>query len=175
MASKSGGHEVRNRGRRGHKVLKGRALSASHIKSTEKFAEKVAGHSKDGGTNKQRVDPKKCDISFETTSNGGRGGLLKQLQVKKVAEKLALLTDSRPNSSEKFADQNNNVGCIENSLENRDSSITPTSNGGCRGQKDSQPVEKVAEKLALLDEKSAEFNEEHSFKESLEKRENSIP
>ena len=47
------------------------------------------------------------------------------MQVEKVAEKLALLSD--PNLPEKFADQNNNAGCIENSLVNRDGPITSTS------------------------------------------------
>ena len=37
MASKSGGHDARSQACRGHEVLKGKALSASHINLPEKF------------------------------------------------------------------------------------------------------------------------------------------
>ena len=50
------------------------------------------------------------------TSNGGRG-VQKDLLVEKVAEKLALLGDSRPNLSGKFTNQNNNVGDDVNNVE----------------------------------------------------------
>ena len=146
MTSKSGGHDAGRQGHQDHKILKGRALSASHIKSTEKFAEREAGrgHSKDGsGTNKQRVEPKKCDIPFETNSTGGRGGLLKQLQEKCIAEKLA----------KNVADENNNGGIESdqisrsavNSISGAHRSKLPISNGGCGVQKDSKKIEFISE------------------------------
>ena len=154
MTSKSGGQDVRNRGRRGY----GKAFDASCPNSSEKNAEKFAVLY---SQNSVVVNPNKCDFSFETTSNGGRGGqagkgrtdahgasLLKQLQVKRVAEKLA--------------DQNNReVGagrCKEDDKIDKsvfDISFKPTSNGGCGGQKDLQ-AEKVALKLALLDDNDQE-------------------
>ena len=127
MASNSGGQDVRNQGRRGHEVLNGRALSASHIKPSEKFAEKEksGGRCKDGGCAEKDCEnnkAKKCDIFFKPTSYGGCEGQ-KDLQTEKVAEKLALLDVCRPKLLEKVAyfadaDQNNNFD-IENSLENK--------------------------------------------------------
>ena len=53
MDSKSGVlHDVRNRGRRGHRNLKGRALSASHINSLEKFADQNHRENGAGSVNK---------------------------------------------------------------------------------------------------------------------------
>ena len=173
MASKSGGHEIRNRGRRGY----GKAFDASRPNSTaEKFAVLYS-------QNSVVIKPNKCDFSFETTknlemtSNRGHGGqagegeidalgasLLKQLQVKRLAEKLA--------------DQNNReVGagrCKDSSQSKEDDksvsdiSFKPTSNGSCGGQKDLQE-EKVAEKLALRCPKSPEKFAVKKFQNSLEK------
>ena len=71
MASKSGGHDARKQGRRGHKVLNGRALGASHTKLTEKFAEieKEAGHSKDGAGRSEKFSRPK---SLEKLSDHNR-------------------------------------------------------------------------------------------------------
>ena len=143
MASKSGGREARNRGHRGHKVLKGRAFDASHIKQTENFADyRVVS----AGADSKNSDVKVSEISFKPTSNGGRGGrkglpadsLLKQLLEKRLAKRIADQNESN------VADENNNGGM-------RDISFKLTSHGGLGGQKDSQE-EKVAKKLALLDD-----------------------
>ena len=120
MTSKSGGHAVRNRGHRGY----GKAFDASRPNSTEKIAEKFAVRY---SQNSVVINPKKCDFSFETTSFGGHGGqagkgktdahgasLLKQLQVKRVAEKLADQNDREVGAGR----------CKENDI-----SFKPTSNG----------------------------------------------
>ena len=79
---------VRNQGHQGHHDLKGRALSASHINPSAQFAEISC-------LNSVIKKVKACDISVKTTSNGGckgqeaGAGLLKQLQVKILAKKLA--------------------------------------------------------------------------------------
>ena len=112
MSSKSGGHDARIQGRQGPEVLKGRALSASHTKP-KKLADReheAAGCSKDGGCaekfreNNDGFFTEQREISFKPTSNGGRGGL-KVLQTEKVAEKLALLSNTCQKLSEKFANQ----------------------------------------------------------------------
>ena len=152
MASNSGAHNVRNQGRRGHEVLKGRALSASHIKPSEKFAEKEksAGRCKDGGFAEKDCEnnkAKKCDMSFKPTSYGGCEGQ-KDLQTEKVAEKLALLDDCRPKLLEKVADadQNNNNFGIENILESgADFSVKTTSYGDCEEQEGQAGLAKCAE------------------------------
>ena len=56
-------------------------------------------------------DKSVSDIPFKPTSNGGCGGQ-KDLQanIEKVAEKLALLSESHQKTLENFADQNNDVG-----------------------------------------------------------------
>ena len=170
-SSKSGGLEVRNRGRRGY----GKAFDASCPNSSEKNAEKFAVLY---SQNSVVVNPNKCDFSFETTSNGGRGGqayrgktdahgakgLLKQLQLKRVAEKLADQNDrevgaGRCKDSSQSKEDDKSVSDI---------SFKPTSNGSCGGQKDLQE-EKVAEKLALRCPKSPEKFAVKKFQNSLEK------
>ena len=93
MTSKSGGHTVRNRGRRGY----GKAFDASRPNSSEKTAEKFAviySQNSVVGAGRCKEDDKSAyNISFKPTSNGGCGGQ-KDLQERKVADKLALLDDS---------------------------------------------------------------------------------
>ena len=137
MASKS---EARIQGRRGQEILKGRALSASHISLLEKFADQ--NHRENGAGRAEKdceIDKKACDMSFKPTSNGGSGGQ-KDLQVEKVAEKLALLC---PKYDEKVKDragrgknggagadfENSNV--IQPSQELCEISLKTTSNGDC--------------------------------------------
>ena len=103
MDSKSGGHDAGIRGRGGHS----KAFDASclNLSSDEIFCQNSVGAavcSKDGGrsraeeekvSTKNRLEKVKLyEISLKTTSNGGCGedtSLLKALQVKRLAEKLA--------------------------------------------------------------------------------------
>ena len=130
--------------------------------------------------------PKESEFSFKPASSGGP----KDLKVEEEAEKLALLssksskksadqmfqkslekaklceTPSQTTSSgglREVADQNNNGGGIENSLENRGGPFTPIS------EHKFAEVEKVAEKLALLDNSCPKTSEKFANKYSLEK------
>ena len=104
MSSKCGGYKAGIRGHEGH----GKAFDASrpNLSSDEMFCQNSVGAavgSKDGD---HAEEEKVTIISSKTTSNGGCGGQngksAEDLQVGKVAEKLALLC---PNPSVKFADK----------------------------------------------------------------------
>ena len=104
MNSKSGGLDAGIRGRGGHS----KAFDASclNLSSDKNFCQNSVGAavgSKDGGESCSNLSERKncenrveqvklCEISLKTTSNGGCGedtNLLKVLQVKRLAEKLA--------------------------------------------------------------------------------------
>merc|ERR1712051_747107 len=92
MTSKSGDHNARSCGHQGHKILNGRARSASQKKSKESSADQN-DRELGAGTGKNRKENyrKACerDISFKPTSYGGCGGQ-KDLQIRKVADKFKL-------------------------------------------------------------------------------------
>ena len=96
--------DARRQGHQGQKILNGRALSASQIKSTECQNSVGAACGKDGYRCCSRTEEEKeCVVSLKPTSNGGLGG--DYVKDKEGAHVTSLLKDlqfeSRQNSSEK--------------------------------------------------------------------------
>ena len=126
MVSKSRIHGERNRGRRGL----GKAFDASRPKTlADQKVQDGAGRGSNGGRadfENSKKKPKVSNISFKPTSNGGRGGqqgkagaqgasLLKELQVKRLAKKLADLNDR-----EICAGRGNDGACADKYCEEQD-------------------------------------------------------
>ena len=169
MVSKSGGHDVRNRGRRGHRNLKGRALSASHINSLEKFADQNHRENGAGSAEKDCEIGNNVNIIQKAFGKGRQSDQLSRPAVDLISGAHVSKLLAR-NTSEKC--QNSAAcgkdGCRSRAKEEKDCAISfkLTSNGGLGG--DLHQVEE-AEKLAFLSDSCSKMPENFADQNSLEK------